>query len=241
MAAFSVTVPTLPRELEKIIFEMAALKHPLSMPSMVRVAQRVKIWIEPQLYKVLMIDIAPGRSTYAQCIVIRFLRTVQKLIASSSRRAPMLRKHVRHLILSSYCPKDFTLKLLSLGNSTAWAWWIYNVLHGTFTDPAFADITHLHIHGPDTWSYPSWSIFVYPLRLTHLSFTENCVRESTAEWERGARGFDDYWIEAEAIVAERRQHRMMSDIFLAGRFLGANLGDRFSSCVVWFLNLNSRH
>jgi hypothetical protein len=44
MAAFSGTGPTLPRELEKIIFEMAALKHPLSMPSMVRVAQRVKIW-----------------------------------------------------------------------------------------------------------------------------------------------------------------------------------------------------
>ncbi|KAJ7919523.1 hypothetical protein B0H13DRAFT_1868444 [Mycena leptocephala] len=48
---------------------MAALKYPLSMPSMVRVDQRVKIWIEPQLYKVLMIDIAPGRSTYAQCIL----------------------------------------------------------------------------------------------------------------------------------------------------------------------------
>jgi hypothetical protein len=44
MAAFSGTGPTLPWELEKIIFEMAVLKHPLSMPSMVRVAQRVKIW-----------------------------------------------------------------------------------------------------------------------------------------------------------------------------------------------------
>ncbi|KAJ7926350.1 hypothetical protein B0H13DRAFT_2563807 [Mycena leptocephala] len=282
MAAFSGTGPTLPRELEKIIFEMAAMKHPLSMPSMVRVAQRVKIWIEPQLYKVLMIDIAPGRSTYAQCIVIRSLRAVQKLIASSSRRAPMLRKHVRHVILSYYCPKDVALKLLSLCNSTVnlvitagrgreilpllaslpltrlglGAWWIDNVLHGTFTDPAFADITHLHIHGPDAWSYPSWSIFVCSPQLTHLSFAENCVRESTcrsalqrcpllkvlvwllrdryrytpfrydtsqslshitdsrfvqlkvpdhwAEWERGARGFDDYWVEAETIVAERR-------------------------------------
>lgn len=194
----------------------------------------------------------------------------------------MLRKHVRHVILSYYCPKDVALKLLSLCNSTVnlvitaghgreilpllaslplkrlglGAWWIDNVLHGTFTDPTFADITHLHIHGPDAWSYPSWSIFVCPPRLTHLSFAENCVRESTcrsvlqrcpllevlvwllrdryrytplrydtsqslshitdwrfvqlkvpdhwAEWERGARGFDDYWVEAEAIVAERR-------------------------------------
>ncbi|KAJ7849875.1 hypothetical protein B0H13DRAFT_1905984 [Mycena leptocephala] len=256
-------------ELEKIIFEMAALKHPLSMPSMVRVAQRVKIWIEPQLHKVLMIDIAPGRSTYAQCIVIRSLRTVQKLIASSSRRAPMLRKHVRHVILSYYCPKDVALKLLSLCNSTVnlvitagrgreilpllaslplkrlglGAWWIDNVLHGTFTDPTFADITHLHIHGPDAWSYPSWSIFncvreftvrsalqrcpllevlVWLLRdryrytpfrhdtsqsLSHISdsrFVQLKLSDHWAEWERGARGFDDYWVEAEAVVAERR-------------------------------------
>jgi hypothetical protein len=30
------------------------------------------------------------------------------------------------------------------------------------------------------------------------------VPDHWAEWERGARGFDDYWVEAEAIVAERR-------------------------------------
>jgi hypothetical protein len=78
----------------------------------------------------------------------------------------MLRKHVRHVILSYYCPKDVALKLLSLCNSTVnlvitagrereilpllaslplkrlglGAWWIDNILHGTFTDPAFADI-----------------------------------------------------------------------------------------------------
>jgi hypothetical protein len=33
----------------------------------------------------------------------------------------------------------------------------------------------------------------------------------------------------------------MSNIYLERRFLGANLGDRFSSCLVCFLNLNSRY
>ncbi|KAJ7879703.1 hypothetical protein B0H13DRAFT_1571256, partial [Mycena leptocephala] len=47
--------PLLPPELERIIFELAAFVNPASMPSLLLVAPRVKIWIEPLLYETLII------------------------------------------------------------------------------------------------------------------------------------------------------------------------------------------
>ncbi|KAJ7670802.1 hypothetical protein DFH06DRAFT_1178942 [Mycena polygramma] len=47
--------PTLPLELERYTFELAALFRPVSIPTMMRVAWRVKIWIEPLLYRTLII------------------------------------------------------------------------------------------------------------------------------------------------------------------------------------------
>ncbi|KAJ7880466.1 hypothetical protein B0H13DRAFT_2345616 [Mycena leptocephala] len=40
--------------------------------------------------------------------------------------------------------------------------------------------------------------------ITDSRFVQLKLPDHWAEWERGARGFDDYWVEAEAVVAERR-------------------------------------
>ncbi|KAJ7472369.1 hypothetical protein B0H11DRAFT_2038757 [Mycena galericulata] len=45
-----------PVELEREIFETAATLHRQSIPSLLRVARRVLIWIEPLLYKVIDFD-----------------------------------------------------------------------------------------------------------------------------------------------------------------------------------------
>ncbi|KAJ7758120.1 hypothetical protein DFH07DRAFT_958467 [Mycena maculata] len=47
--------PIFPPELEREIFETTAVLHPQTMPSLLRVARRVLIWIEPLLYTVLMV------------------------------------------------------------------------------------------------------------------------------------------------------------------------------------------
>ncbi|KAJ7615762.1 hypothetical protein DFH06DRAFT_1108000 [Mycena polygramma] len=54
--------PRLPPELECSIFEMAALSCPSSIPALVRVAQRVKYWVEPILYRVVFLR-SPGSPT----------------------------------------------------------------------------------------------------------------------------------------------------------------------------------
>ncbi|KAJ7171440.1 hypothetical protein C8R46DRAFT_993579 [Mycena filopes] len=46
----------LPAELEREIFESAALLHPATIPDLLRVARRVHIWIEPFLYRFVLFE-----------------------------------------------------------------------------------------------------------------------------------------------------------------------------------------
>ncbi|KAJ7172010.1 hypothetical protein C8R46DRAFT_136219 [Mycena filopes] len=48
--------PFLPLELEREIFETAALSSPTTIPTLLRVSRRVFIWIEPLLYRALRVD-----------------------------------------------------------------------------------------------------------------------------------------------------------------------------------------
>ncbi|KAJ7255628.1 hypothetical protein C8J57DRAFT_598331 [Mycena rebaudengoi] len=51
--------PVLPPELERIIFELAATRHPKTMPTLLLVAQRVLHWIQPLLYRTLVFTRSP--------------------------------------------------------------------------------------------------------------------------------------------------------------------------------------
>ncbi|KAJ7487138.1 hypothetical protein FB451DRAFT_776697 [Mycena latifolia] len=51
--------PLLPLELEREIFEFTALSHPRTMMTLLLVASRVKLWIEPLLYRVLIVGVQP--------------------------------------------------------------------------------------------------------------------------------------------------------------------------------------
>ncbi|KAJ7121829.1 hypothetical protein C8R43DRAFT_1136349 [Mycena crocata] len=49
-------LPVLPVELEREIFEIAAHSRPRSVPTLVLVASRVKVWVEPFLYRTIFLD-----------------------------------------------------------------------------------------------------------------------------------------------------------------------------------------
>ncbi|KAF7340534.1 hypothetical protein MSAN_02124900 [Mycena sanguinolenta] len=54
--------PHLPPELERTIFELAAISRPSSIPTLMLIAHRVKQWVEPLLYRVSFIcRIIPGK------------------------------------------------------------------------------------------------------------------------------------------------------------------------------------
>ncbi|KAJ7052123.1 hypothetical protein C8F01DRAFT_1376461 [Mycena amicta] len=75
--------PRLPRELEQKIFQTTALLHSSMIPPLLRVAHRVLIWVEPLLYRVLIVGGSPGA----------------QLNAASSKPPAFLARAVRCLVL----------------------------------------------------------------------------------------------------------------------------------------------
>ncbi|KAJ7136574.1 hypothetical protein C8R44DRAFT_359975 [Mycena epipterygia] len=94
--------PSFPAELEREIFETAALKYPAIIPSLLIVARRVLAWIEPLLYKT---------------IVIRTSWSWPRLpgIDSKLSAAPdFMRDNVRHLLCYSGHPISTLHDILSV-------------------------------------------------------------------------------------------------------------------------------
>ncbi|KAJ7644872.1 hypothetical protein FB45DRAFT_1021613 [Roridomyces roridus] len=76
--------PRLPVDLEREIFETAALIHPATAPILLRVARRVQIWIEPLLYRVVV--------SYEQSPILRAIK---------SKPPAFFQTAVRHLCICS--------------------------------------------------------------------------------------------------------------------------------------------
>ncbi|KAJ7659091.1 hypothetical protein DFH06DRAFT_1130657 [Mycena polygramma] len=76
--------PNLPPELERHIFELAALSHPMLIPNMIRVAWRVKLWIEPLLYRTLAFGVKiDGLPIFRPEIVTQIAHTKAHLLESA--------------------------------------------------------------------------------------------------------------------------------------------------------------
>ncbi|KAJ6546090.1 hypothetical protein DFH09DRAFT_1367520 [Mycena vulgaris] len=81
----AMSAPRLPMELERYIFELVAHFHPEMTPSLLRVAHRVHLWIEPLLYTVLALT-TPAR-------------TEALLEAVAAKPAPFLDAAVRRVLV----------------------------------------------------------------------------------------------------------------------------------------------
>ncbi|KAJ6462931.1 hypothetical protein C8R45DRAFT_1220429 [Mycena sanguinolenta] len=68
--------PSLPLELEREIFEICALSRPVSIPKLMLVAQRVKEWVEPLLYRTILLGVdIPGPPAFLHNAVRGLLTT----------------------------------------------------------------------------------------------------------------------------------------------------------------------
>ncbi|KAJ7744023.1 hypothetical protein DFH07DRAFT_1063448 [Mycena maculata] len=92
----SLPEPTLPRELERSIFEVSALSRPTTIPNLMLVAQRVKVWVEPFLYHgIILSDMDPvsGFPIFSLDVVLR---------AIDQKPPEFLKYAVKHLFLDVY-------------------------------------------------------------------------------------------------------------------------------------------
>ncbi|KAJ7241564.1 hypothetical protein C8J57DRAFT_1477695 [Mycena rebaudengoi] len=88
--ALSHTCPSFPLELEREIFEIAATRHPETMPTLLLVAQHVLQWIEPLVYRTLVV----GRTLVLGRIAARRLDPANLL-----HLQPAKLKHILHLLV----------------------------------------------------------------------------------------------------------------------------------------------
>ncbi|KAJ7852016.1 hypothetical protein B0H13DRAFT_2674010 [Mycena leptocephala] len=95
--------PRLPPELERTIFEIVALSRPSGIPNLMLVAARVKAWIEPLLYRIVLCRTSRLRQ-------IKFVGfpastiTVETLLrlAATTGSPSVIQNSIRHLFLDGF-------------------------------------------------------------------------------------------------------------------------------------------
>ncbi|KAJ7112706.1 hypothetical protein C8R44DRAFT_882459 [Mycena epipterygia] len=96
--------PILPPELERPIFEIAALSRPKAIPDLMRVAWRVKHWwgfsVEPLLYRTLVVKASPETTDlFPSCTAETFMQI------ACTQKVSFLRDSVRNLRVYSLVPE----------------------------------------------------------------------------------------------------------------------------------------
>ncbi|KAJ7087517.1 hypothetical protein C8R44DRAFT_820247 [Mycena epipterygia] len=182
-------VPAFPPELERQIFEIAALLRPVGIPKLMLVAWRVKEWVEPLLYHIIALE-PPDRLPMLPAI------TTTSLSTAMESRPDFFRPAIRHLMREGvYTPSlEYVLSICS-GVVNLWVnddltqtisvmeplrlKYLYAktlpVLH-TLTPfhPFFSQITHLELMDAlDAWDLEAWSELYLIPQLTHLSFNDD--------------------------------------------------------------------
>ncbi|KAJ6495085.1 hypothetical protein C8R45DRAFT_986086 [Mycena sanguinolenta] len=94
--------PRLPPELEHRIFKIAALARPNWIPSLMLVARRVKVWVEPLLYRVVFLK-ASTVELHNFCLPTFTASAIQQ-------KSHHYLQHVRHLLFDDDAVEDTALK-----------------------------------------------------------------------------------------------------------------------------------
>ncbi|KAJ7256150.1 hypothetical protein B0H12DRAFT_517903 [Mycena haematopus] len=194
--AVSQRSPALPAELEQAIFEMAAFLRPRLIPKFMLVALRVKIWLEPLLYRIIVLypssslqhkPVNPhGPPTIKDDALIPLIR---------SKPSEFFRNSTRHLCIARDLPEEGAIVLSTC--SSIENLWLAEQTWGNrlardmrlkrlhcmlasifgaridFTHRFFSSITHLEIF--DVWSHTArevWSGLKDIPNLTHLAFND---------------------------------------------------------------------
>ncbi|KAJ7763021.1 hypothetical protein B0H16DRAFT_1805879 [Mycena metata] len=90
--------PALPLDLERVIFELAASVHFSTIPTLMRVAHRVKHWVEPFLYRVMFVGTSHP--------------TPVAFVLSPRSRSSFYRDAVRHICIDPPVLSPFTISAI---------------------------------------------------------------------------------------------------------------------------------
>ncbi|TFK64970.1 hypothetical protein BDN72DRAFT_962863 [Pluteus cervinus] len=175
-------IPTLPNELEQEILQLAARISPETALRLLAVSKKVKIWIQPIVYEVVVIqdhDLKP--SYYPECVGPHSnLNQIFKENGGHIRS--LLLHHPSESSLLAYCPtitslsmdQPLTLELLAAIQKIPLHHLRCNLTGcKSAVDPdslAFSNITHLDLLNPPRWRHCQF--LAQMPKLTHLALDD---------------------------------------------------------------------
>ncbi|KAJ7255994.1 hypothetical protein C8J57DRAFT_1517714 [Mycena rebaudengoi] len=167
-------LPAFPPELEREIFEIAAIEIPQSMPQLVRVARRVCVWIEPLLCRTLILAPTWKLDPDVLRLVIeinpsKFAKYLQNFLDCHG---------IRNLTFSHPVPE--ILPALEAMKLHRFSVSLSHLLDRSPVDPArplFRTLTHLDLWDSDTEFLTELPFDQFPA-LTHLSVNDLNTRYS---------------------------------------------------------------
>ncbi|KAJ7486871.1 hypothetical protein FB451DRAFT_1535027 [Mycena latifolia] len=223
------TFPRLPEDLERMIFELVAWEDPKTVPALVRVAKRTLFWLEPLLYRVLVLRDDPTAIARIHDLLAQKSDSLWRngprhlflglAIASPATTDALLRKCTAIYDLLLYCgpapSQNFLPQLAALPLRR-----LAIDMHHLFSNlpaldvrpPAFAHLTHLLLIDI-LYSAPAaaepWAAQLARLpRLTHLAFL--ATAEHTVQPRALLRAVLTQCAGLRVLVALHAEHRKMS-------------------------------
>ncbi|KAJ6561292.1 hypothetical protein B0H10DRAFT_2117795 [Mycena sp. CBHHK59/15] len=179
----SVTFPKLPRELEREIFDVAAVFYPDIIPTLLRVAKRVREWTEPFLYNVVSLTRYAGRKpthTYLESKGQLFLRNAVRHLCLELVDYPTILSTCSKTIDLSWRSCKYSpevLPIISLMPLTRFHVDVHNLFADVpsidIAQSPFLSVTHLTLFDDftDVWTPVTWDpcdALAYLPALTHL-------------------------------------------------------------------------
>ncbi|KAJ6458042.1 hypothetical protein C8R47DRAFT_1203298 [Mycena vitilis] len=195
----SASIEVLPPELEREIFEITAIQDPRSIPALLRVCRRVHTWVEPLLYRILIIF--EWNSRLASALTSKPAAFLKAAVRHAYLHLDGSQKAVKVAEILSKCSGIINLVLggdwdseildslhsmrpqkldiaTSLHNASIWG-----IL--TFKHPFFLSVTHLSLfyqpRGSMQEQWCDWASLAALPALTHLSLSKNLARDILRE------------------------------------------------------------
>ncbi|KAJ7465376.1 hypothetical protein B0H11DRAFT_2240186 [Mycena galericulata] len=165
--------PRLPPELEHAIFEISALSWPIAIPNLMLVAQRVKIWVEPILYRIVFLSEGepPPVEGFPRFTFETFLQAIDQ------KPPEFFKSAVRHLFLDDPHYRDGGRTLDSILTSctsiTSLFAWTALAVHLSALN-ALDSLHHLAVNIVDLFGPNPTGCFAQPLfyNITHLELLD---------------------------------------------------------------------
>ncbi|KAJ6541167.1 hypothetical protein DFH09DRAFT_1393615 [Mycena vulgaris] len=161
--AMPIILLTFPAELVREIFEIAARSRPLSIRTLMLVAWRVKIWVEPLLYRTIVLSAHQSEFLHGHPVLPKSLLT--QLIEIPSRSA-LLRETVKNSFLAENGAKHVLSACPVIEN----LWVISEELGDLFHMIGELPLKHLYCHMDELLPSQSSIDFTHQMlaQITHL-------------------------------------------------------------------------